>query len=407
MKADFKYISNIDKNSDFGEMFIYDEIGDDKVNGRHFAYELKYLLEYENFSEIKVRINSVGGNVMHAFSIFSAIVNANKDYKGVEVNTYNDGVAASSASFVLMSGKNIYSKDYARLMIHGVSQTDDEGNVIGDGLTEKDKTALTNFKEMITTVFVGNTGIVAEYIDDLLTNGKDNWFTAQEAAKAGFFPEENIEGTSVELDLPEDLSLVATAVANKAQKILNNNNEKTLKMKKVIALLNLQDGASEEVVAKAVQNALKDAKTSKDALATAETTIETQKGKIDTLQAKVGESQKAAALAVVENAIKEGKFSPKDEDAKGKLVEQAEANLDGFKNMISMMPTKAANIIDATTTTTEAATGLLAKVNNRGFRTLEKEDGALLAQIKNELLPEYVKLYNAEYKTDKTEEDFK
>lgn len=404
-KANFKYIKNINTEKRFAEMFIYDEIGDEGINGRFFAYELKYLADYEDLDEIKVRINSVGGSVMHAFSIFSAILNTNKDKK-VVVNTYNDGVAASSASFILLAGKKVFVKDYSRVMMHGVMSLDEDGNIKGD-LSEKDKEALRNFSEMIVQVIVQNTGIDKSVIEDLLNNGRDNWFGAKEGADAGFYPSENIENTGLEIDLPEDLSTTElTVVMNKAQKIINSNNLKPLKMKKVIAALKLQEGSSEQVVLTAVENAINEANTSKKALETANNSIAEKDQEIQRLNGLVTASNKAAAASIVENAIKEGKFAPKDETEKTNLVNQCLKDVDGFKNMVALMPTKAANILDGVQNGGEGTKSLLEKVNNRGFRQLEKEDPTLLSEIRNSVKGEYVKLYNEQYKTQKTEADF-
>lgn len=395
MKAKFKYIRNYKEGGKVAEMFIYDEIDEGKVDGVQFAYEMRYLIDYENTSLIKVRINSPGGNVMHAFSIVSAIINANNSSK-TQVDTYNDGVAASSAGFILLCGKNVYAKDYSRLMIHGVSSDMEKEN-------ENDRAALLNFKEMITQVFVSRTGIVASYIDDLMTNGRDNWFNIKDAIKNGFLKGENIENTGIDLGLPEELTRTALAVANKAKQILNEVKPKKLAMKKVIAKLGLQDAASEDQTFTAVSNVMKERDEAKTALTAAQNVsaqLETANAELKT---KLEAQNKGAALTAVNNAISAGKFTPKDEEAKTALIGQAENNLEGFNAMVSMMPTKASNVLDQLTPGDDA--DALAKVNNRGLRQLEKEDIRLVAEIRNNHRAEYIKLYNAAYNTNKTEKE--
>jgi ATP-dependent protease ClpP protease subunit len=403
-KVNFKYIKNINSAKKFAEMFIYDEIGDEGVNGKYFAYELAYLMDREDIDEVKVRINSVGGSVMHAFSIFSSIINANKQNK-IAVNTYNDGVAASSAGFILLAGKNIYVKDYARLMVHGVAKVDENGKVTGD-LSENDKSALQNFGDMISQVMSSRTDISEKVIKDLLNNGKDNWFNASEGSSAGFYPSQNIEKTGLEIDLPEDLSNTdLTVVMNKARKILINN-QKPLQMKKVIAALKLQEGSSEEIVLTAVTNALRETETAKTALQKAVNKNTEQEATILTLKTQVENSNKSAALSIVENAIKEGKFVPKDETEKENIVNQCLKDVDGFKNMIALMPTKAANVLNVINKDEKETGSLLQLIENKSFRDLEKGDAVLLARVKNEAKGEYVKLYNKQYNTNKTEADF-
>lgn len=403
----FKYVSNKQENANFVEMFIYNEIGFDGVDGAQFAHELRYLAQFlePKPKEIKIRINSVGGSVIDAFSIFSAIYNTNQAGE-VEVNTYNDGVAASAAGFILMAGKNIYAKDYSRLMLHGVSFLNEDGTE-NTSVSDNDKQALTVFKDMIKQVFINNTSVDEGQLEDLLSNNKDNWFSAKEAAIAGFIQEKNIENTGLKLDLPAKHN--ALIVANMAQKIIKNNstNLKPLQMKTVINLLKLQEGASEEVIANAVNAALTKAKDSSDALLLAENKITEKDATILELQTKVKAANKATAISFVENAIKEGKFTPKDETEKDALVAQAEANPEGFKTMVNMMPTKAANILDQTKKGGEGVETLIGRIANRSLREIEKAEPSLLVELKNNAKGEFVKLWNAQYGTEKTEADFK
>lgn len=404
-----KYANNVDNSTNFVEMYLYDSIGYNPKNGtgidgRAFAHELRYLTEFHEPApkEVKVRINSVGGSVMDGFSIFSAIYNANQ--KGdIVVNTYIDGVAASIAGVIAMAGKNVYMKDYARLMLHGVSMVDHDGKEVA--VNENDKAAMSAFTDMIKTVFKNKTGAPESQIEDLLKNGKDNWFNASEAAAAGFLLSSNIENTGLEIDLPVNPD--AKIIANRAQKIINTNNYKPLTMKTVINLLNLQEGASETVVANAVKTALENAANAQEALRLVQNSVTEKDAKITDLEGQVKEAQNSAATSFVENQIKEGKFTPKDEVAKAALIQNYVANPEGFKAMAGMIPTKAANVMSSTKSEEEGVKTLLDQINNRGLRQLEKEDPALLSKIKNEAKPEFVKLWNAEYKTNKTEADFK
>ena len=362
-------------------VYLYDEIGFDGITAANFSKELKEI----NPDVLNVRINSIGGSVIDGFGIFSMLTDFKK--KGGELNTFNDGLAASTAGFLLVSAnpENIHSKDYALLMIHGTSFDTIENT----------------FQNAILKIFKERTGMD---VSNLMNNGKDNFFTAKEAADFGFFPHSNIEKTGVEVGMPENLNLLE--VANKFKNIDNSNNFKPLKMKKVIALLSLQEGASEEIVANAVKNALDKASTAENSLTEAQNKITEKDVKIQELQTQVTASNKAVATSLVENAIKDGKFAPKDEAEKTKLVEQALKDVEGFKNMVSLMPTKAANILDGTQAGNEGTSTILERVKNRTFRQLEREDSALLAEIKNSAKAEYAKLYNEQYKTNKTEADF-
>lgn len=392
----WKYITNIDKIRNFAEMFIYDEVGEDKVNGLNFAYELRYLLTYEAITEVKVRINSVGGSVIQGFSIISSIINAKKDYPTISVNTYNDGVAASIAGVIWAVGKNRYMKDYARLMIHGVSINDADMS----NLSEKDKAGMSNLQNMIIESFSSSIGVEPSVISDLMENGRDNWFNAGELLKIGFIQKENIENTGFELELPEAFS--ALAVQNKAKEIINNFKPVT-KMKKVTAKLGLITDASEDAAVTAIEQIENRAKTAEETLATVINELEAEKTKNASLQKIADEATKATATALVKNAIKEGKF---DAAKEAELIENAVKDLPAFQNMLSFMPTKAKNILNGVDTSGKEAEGLIAKINNRSFRTIEREEPSLLEKLKNEAKGEYVKLYNEQYGTQKTENEF-
>lgn len=68
---------------------------------------------------INLYINSPGGSVFTAAGII-AILERTKE-KGVTINAYIDGVAASAASFLAMAAHNVYVYDTSMLMIHRAS----------------------------------------------------------------------------------------------------------------------------------------------------------------------------------------------------------------------------------------------------------------------------------------------
>ncbi len=392
----WKYITNIDKKANFAEMFVYDEICDEKINGSGFAYELRYLLQYEDITEVKVRVNSVGGSVIHGFSIISAIINAKKDYPKVNVNTYNDGVAASIAFCIWAVGKTRYMKDYARNMVHGVSL----GDADMSNLSENDKAGMSNLQDMIIEALSASLQIDEEVIKGLLNNGRDNWFDDDESVAIGFVKKENIESTGLEIELPETFS--ALNVQNKAKEFINILKPVT-QMKKVTAKLGLIADANEDAAVAAIEKIENRATKAETDLQTVRNELEAEKAKNTTLQGIADAANKATAVTLVKNAIKEGKF---DASKEAELTAQAEKDLTAFQNMLSFMPTKAKNILESVRQDGEEAGTIIEKIKNRTFRQLEREDASLLNEIKDKAKGEYVKLYNEQYKTQKTENDF-
>lgn len=393
----WKHIKNIDETSQSAEMFIYDEISSEKVNGANFAYEMRYLIDYQGVKTIKVKINSVGGDVMHAQTIINEIIDAKE--KGVTVETYGAGLMASSAGVIWLTAeaKNRYAKDYARLMVHGVS-TAEEGD-----LSEDDKTALENFKNILVQILSNRTGKKASYFEDLFTNGRDNWFNTKDMVKSGLLLKDNIEQTGVTVDITEkEITAGGVAVVINKFKALENNliTKKETTMKKVIALLGLQEAASEEVVETAVLAVQNKLNTAEEALKAANNRLEDMQTKLDAANGSLEAANKLAAAEFVKNCIKEGKIDPAHEAA---VLVQAETNLEGFKNLMAAIPVKAVNIISKIENGGQApaATG-----ETRSFRQLEKEAPHVLNAMRTNDLQGYVNLYNAQYGTNKTAEDF-
>lgn len=407
MYKNFKCISNVNNSAKCADMYIYSDIGEGEgeVNGNIFARELRYLEDYGDVKDVHVRINSAGGSVMQAFSIFSSIINTNKRGK-ISVHTHCDGVAASAAGFILMAGKTVTVKDYSRLMLHGVMKIGEDGKPVTKGLSEKQVVMLTSFKDMIVKVFENKTNVPKDQIEDLMTNGRDNWFSAEEGVAAGFYGAENIENTGVEIEVKDPLKFDAAAYANKMQEVLNKEVKTILTMKKVNAKLGLQEAASEEVAVDAVNKLVKENEANKTALEAKNKLIEDKDSEIATLKNQVQEVNDANALALVENAIKDGQLTVANEAKKAELVTQAKADPKAFKNMLSFIATPAKKVANQMTEGGEDAKTLLEKVANRSFRELEKADPSLLNEIKNSAKEEYAKLYNKQYNTAKVAADF-
>ena len=381
-----KYVKKVEnkKGRKHATIHLYDEIGFNGISASDFVNEMDSV-----DAEVKhVRINSIGGSVIEGFGILSAMLNFKAN--GGELHTYNDGLAASTAGWLLMAAdaQNIHSKDYALLMLHGVTND------------TPDK----KFQNAIVKIFKGRTDLD---VSSLMTNGVDNFFDAEEAANFGFYPTSNIENTGLNIGMPENLQL--KEIANKAQNIINNN-PKPLIMKRVINALGLQDGSSEEVVYSAVNNLRSELQDTKNKLTAANDAAEKQKTKMESMQNKLDEQASATAKVLVESYVNKGVFSPKDEEAKNALIANAQKDPEGFKAMADMIPVKASKIANGaagTAGTTEDGTPetLKTAINGRTLRQLEKEDSALVAKIKNESFDTYVNMFNTQYGTQKTAEE--
>lgn len=390
---DWKCAKNIDKKRGFAEMFIYDEISSDKVNGSVFAHEMRHLITYEGINHIKVKINSVGGDVMHAKTIISEMLDAMDN--GVLIQTQGNGLMASSAGVIWLTPKaeNRFVKDYARLMVHGVSV---EGET---EISNNAKTALENFKGTLVQILSNRTGKKETFFEELFTNGKDNWFNAKEMIKNGLLLKENVESTDIKIDIEKEKAAGVAVVYNKLKTTIENSiNLNEIKMEKIIAVLKLQKGVSEEVIEGAVigvQNSLVEATNS---LAVKDSLILELENKIATQEATIKGINDAAAVDYVKNLVKEGKIEATKE---AEVLLQAKNSLEALKSIMSAVPVKAVNILNRMGQEAPEATE-----ETRSFRELEKSAPQVLNQMKNNDLKGYVNLYNAQYKTAKTEADF-
>jgi ATP-dependent Clp endopeptidase proteolytic subunit ClpP len=141
---------------------------------------------------INMRVNSIGGNVYDGVAIFNAVRNATCD-----IDMYVDGIAASMASAIVMAGRKIYMSKYARLMTHkpsgGGFGNSDELRQVADEIDNCHATIADMMSERL--------GVTVAVVNTKYLNGKDNYFMAEPALKAGL-----IDGVydGEPVDMPED-----------------------------------------------------------------------------------------------------------------------------------------------------------------------------------------------------------
>lgn len=114
----FNYV--IDANAEEPIMLILTHIGYDEqmgqgVDGSEFLKEL-LTLDSMGKSRIQVWINSVGGSVIDGWSILGGMLKTK-----AKVDTYNIGVAASTAGWLFQAGRERTMSDYALWMGHNPS----------------------------------------------------------------------------------------------------------------------------------------------------------------------------------------------------------------------------------------------------------------------------------------------
>jgi ATP-dependent protease ClpP protease subunit len=211
------------KDENTVQVFVDDEIGFWGVT----AQDVISQIQNSGKKNIEVRINSTGGSVTDALSIYNFL----KDYKGI-VTTKVDGLAASAATIIAQSGNKgrRYTAESAIWMVHEASMG------VGGKKAEIEEAlkTLDVANEALKSIYRAN-GVSEDVLLDMFDGG-DHWFNASEAIEKGF-ADKTFNATS-------KAQARAYAIAAKAdtipQELLSKIQNKNHNMKKKF----LQDAAA-------------------------------------------------------------------------------------------------------------------------------------------------------------------
>lgn len=180
IRASVKPMAGAVQAATSAEILIYGDIGeswyDDTIAAKDFVREVAAL----DVDAITVRINSFGGSVTDGIAIFNAL----KRHKAT-VTTVVDAIAASVASLIAMAGDEIQMAENALMMIHAPWLQWVSGNA----------TSLREYAEMLDTYADAMATSYASRSNDkaaalaLLQDGKDHWYTAEQALESKFIDE--------------------------------------------------------------------------------------------------------------------------------------------------------------------------------------------------------------------------
>lgn len=177
MPIKFWQFRNSDESSAKAELLLYGPLSEmvmwgDEVTPKDFNDDLNALGDIQ---ELKVRINSPGGDVYAGVAIYNTLVN-----HPATVTTYVDGLAASAASIVAMAGDTVTMPRASMLMIHNPSAM-----AIGDKRTMDETAAiLDKVRDSFIGAYEMKTGLSADQIKDMMDS--ETWMTAEEAVELGF-----------------------------------------------------------------------------------------------------------------------------------------------------------------------------------------------------------------------------
>lgn len=180
-------------------LMIFDEIDFWGVQAKDFVADLGKVQS----KVLNVEINSPGGDVFAALSIYNAL-----RASGKEVVTKAMGVAASAASLVFMAGDRRVMPKNTHLMIHN-PWSFAMGNA--DELRETAET-LDKIGASIKATYAARSGLDDAKLSEMLA--KDTWISADEAVAYGFATEviEDIKAQAkfdmARADLPESVKAI-------------------------------------------------------------------------------------------------------------------------------------------------------------------------------------------------------
>ena len=176
------------KSANEAEILLYDLIADFDdsewgfISAKGLINQIKALGNIEN---ITLRINSVGGDVWQAQSMYSYLKS-----HAAKITVRIDGIAASAASVVAMAGDKIIMPSNSLMMIHNPA-----GGVYGEAEDMRDTAEiLDKIRDTIANVYIARTGLDREKIISMMN--AETWMTANEAHDLKFC-DEVIESVAV------------------------------------------------------------------------------------------------------------------------------------------------------------------------------------------------------------------
>ena len=160
------------------KVLIYDRIGNSDYDRGFSVDQLLGILENANGKDLEIHINSGGGDVFEGFAIYNAL----KNYKG-QKTVFIDGICASIASVIMLSGDKVIMNKASMLMIHNASG-------VAWGKAEdlrRVAEALEKINEIVRSLYVGKSSLSLEEVTSLMD--KETFIKPNEALAYGLIDE--------------------------------------------------------------------------------------------------------------------------------------------------------------------------------------------------------------------------
>lgn len=180
------------RQKDSADVYIYEPIGrsfwSDGVTAKQFVKDLNAL----DVKTINLHINSPGGSVFEAMAIYNAL----KEHPA-NVITNIDGVAASAATFVALAGDTVVMAENAMYMIHNPWSA-----LAGSAKDlRKEADVLDKLRDSMVNIYMSKFNGSEEEL--LAALDAETWYSAEEAAAAGFIDVIKNESKAAAMITPE------------------------------------------------------------------------------------------------------------------------------------------------------------------------------------------------------------
>lgn len=202
--------------------YIEEDFGSMSTGAKQFVEELN---KYQDKNTIKILLNSPGGDVFAAISIYNHLKRTNKNIE-VEITGY----ACSAATIIMMAGDKISMPNNSLVMIHDPMLTL-YGTYNSQDLGERGK-VLDKVKDVIINSYKSKAKIDDKKLSKLMSS--ETWMTAQECLEYGFI-DEILHNKNVEV-IENSTSIFINSISYDREKIKEILNKNAKKIKNVFKI---------------------------------------------------------------------------------------------------------------------------------------------------------------------------
>ena len=368
-----KYINNFENSTKEATMYLYGDIGYD-VNGSYFAQEVDWLVA-NGCKKLKVNINSGGGLVIDAYSIFSALYNC-----PIPVETVNVGIAASAAGWCWLAGNECKMMDYSIFMMHNAKGTDGTEDEVSQIFTD-------SIKRIISSMCNKSESEIGAMMAD------ETFMDSSTMINCGMLKPENVIVTAKK---PKILANDVKGIYAICNQFLTTDQvpqtpKQVKKMSKVNSLLKLSNEASEEAVSEALGKVLTDKEALETKLAELQNEVTSLQDSLKAYKDAEDAMKETMVSELIENGIKEGKIEDATKEVWTNLAKVSYEDAKKALNGIGPKKPAHVNVFTPDNQSNDPRA-------NWTIRDWEVNDSKGLLKLKSENNAEYTRLFNAFYK---------